>query len=303
MVDTGNANSEDLSDCPRDAQKAALPSNPSNPAIVNTLRDRIAKIAQTTQGRVGVRATVLETGQSVALNGDQRSPMQSVYKFPIAMAVLAQVDRDQFKLDQKVRVESQDTREGSVVLDETSEGQEFTIAELLKNMVSESDNTSTHVLLRLIGGAKVVNQYLQSLDVSDMVVVSTTKESAQNPALQYQNSATPDAAVILLRKFHEGKGLSASSQALLRQLMTETPTGFNRIKGLLPEGTVVTHKTGSSRTIDGVTAATNDVGLVTLPNGHHVAIAVFVSDAKADLETREAAIAQIARAVWDEWSK
>lgn len=104
----------------------------------------------------------------------------------------AYVDRERLKLDQKVRVESQDTREGSVVLDETSEGQEFTIAELLKNMVSESDNTSTHVLLRLIGGSQVVNQYLQSLDVSDMVVVSTTKESAQSNVLQYQNYATLD---------------------------------------------------------------------------------------------------------------
>jgi beta-lactamase class A len=85
--------------------------------------------------------------------------------------------------------------------------------------------------------------------------------------------------------------------------MTETPTGLKRLKGLLPEGTVVVHKTGTSSTVNGVTAATNDVGLVTLPNGHHLAIAVFVSDAKADMATREAAIAKISRAVWDEWSK
>jgi beta-lactamase class A len=74
---------------------------------------------------------------------------------------------------------------------------------------------------------------------------------------------------------------------------------------MLPEGTVVVHKTGTSSTVDvdGVATATNDVGLVTLPNGNHLAIAVFVSDAKADMATREAAIAKISRAVWDEWSK
>jgi beta-lactamase class A len=246
---------------------------------------------------------LLETGQSVALNGGQRSSMQSVYKFPIAMAVLAQVDQGKLKLDQRVRVENRDVRQGSVVLDEKSQGKEFTIAELLKYMVSESDNTSTHVLLRLIGGSKIVNQYVQSLGVNDISVVSTEKESAQDKALQYQNSATPDAVVVLLRLFHEGQGLSESSQALLRRLMTETPTGLKRIKGMLPKGTVVAHKTGTSVTVDGVAAATNDVGLVTLPNGHHVAIAVFVSDAKADMATREAAIAKISRAVWDEWSK
>lgn len=85
--------------------------------------------------------------------------------------------------------------------------------------------------------------------------------------------------------------------------MTETPTGLKRIKGMLPEGTVVVHKTGTSSTIDEVTAATNDVGLVTLPNGRYLAIAVFVSDAKADMATREAAIAKISSAMWDEWIK
>uniref|UniRef100_A0ACD5H150 Serine hydrolase n=2 Tax=Desertifilaceae TaxID=1969992 RepID=A0ACD5H150_9CYAN len=85
--------------------------------------------------------------------------------------------------------------------------------------------------------------------------------------------------------------------------MTETPTGLKRIKGLLPEGTVVAHKTGTSGTVEGVTAATNDVGLVTLANGRHLAIAVFVSDSTADQATREAAIAQIARAAWDRWSQ
>jgi beta-lactamase class A len=71
----------------------------------------------------------------------------------------------------------------------------------------------------------------------------------------------------------------------------------------LPDGTVIAHKTGTSRTVDGVTAATNDVGLVTLPNGRHLEIAVFVSDSQADDATREQVIAKIARAAWDRWSK
>jgi beta-lactamase class A len=170
-------------------------------------------------------------------------------------------------------------------------------------MVSDSDNTACDALLRLIGGPQVVTRYLQSLSVSDIVVANTEKELAQDKAVQYRNYATPDATVVLLRALHEGRGLSESSQALLLRLMTETSTGLKRIKGMLPNGTVVAHKTGTSSTVDGVSAATNDVGLVTLPNGHHLAIAVFVSDAKADMATREAAIARISRAAWDEWSK
>jgi beta-lactamase class A len=271
--------------------------------VPNKLRDQIKQISETARGRVGVTATVLETGESVSLNRNQRFPMQSVYKFPIAMAVLDRVDRGKLKLDQKIRIETSDIVRGSQILDRESIGVELTLVQLLKYMVSDSDNTACDVLLRLIGEPKIVTQYLRGIGVKDIVVANTEQELRQNPTLQYRNDATPDAAVVLLHTFHEGKGLSKSSQALLRRLMTETTTGKQRIKGLLPNGTVVAHKTGTSATVKGVTAATNDVGLVTLPNGQNLAIAVFVSDSTAEAAIRERAIAQVTRTVWDDWSK
>ncbi|MBW4458984.1 MAG: class A beta-lactamase, subclass A2 [Nodosilinea sp. WJT8-NPBG4] len=272
----------------------------------NELRNQIGQISQAAQGRVGVTATVLKTGESVTLNGDQQFPMQSVYKFPIAMAVLAQIDQGKLRLEQQVRVEASDfvsDLQHSPIRDENPQGVELSLAELLKYMVSESDGTACDVLLKLVGGPEVVTQYLRNLGINSIVVGNTEKEIGQDKAVQYRNYATPDGAVALLRALHEGQGLSESSQALLLQLMTETPTGLQRIKGLLPDGTVVAHKTGTSRTVDGVTAATNDVGLVTLPNGQHLAIAVFVSDSTANDTIREEVIAKVARAAWDEWSK
>ena len=56
------------------------------------------------------------------------------------------------------------------------------------------------------------------------------------------------------------------------------------------------------RSVNGVTAATNDIGIITLPNGKMFAIAVFVSDSPADEKTREEVIAKIAKTVWDKWS-
>ncbi|GAA6617427.1 class A beta-lactamase, subclass A2 [Scytonema sp. NUACC26] len=270
----------------------------------NKLGDRIEQISLAAQGRVGMTATVLETGESISLNGDRRFPMQSVYKFPIAMAVLAQVDKGNLKLDQKIRVEARDIVRNSQILEKNSQGKEFSLAELIKYMVSESDSTACDVLLRLIGKPQRVTEYLRNLGVNDIVVANTENEIqfGQDPGLQYRNYATPDAAVNLLRAFHKGQGLSKSSQALLRQWMIETSTGPNRIKGLLPKETVVAHKTGTSATVNGVTAATNDVGLVTLPNGRHLAIAVFVSDSQATNAIREEVIAKVAKAAWDEWS-
>jgi beta-lactamase class A len=81
--------------------------------------------------------------------------------------------------------------------------------------------------------------------------------------------------------------------------MAASPTGPHRIKGQLPPGTVVMHKTGSSDTANGVTYATNDIGLIALPDGRRLAIAIFVTDSKADEATREAVIARIAKAAYE----
>jgi len=87
-------------------------------------------------------------------------------------------------------------------------------------------------------------------------------------------------------------------------MMVETPTGKKRIKGQLPEGTVVAHKTGTSDTNQqGITAAVNDIGIVTLPDGKHYAISVFVSNSAEDMERNEKIISDIGRFVWEYYTR
>ena len=270
------------------------------------LRNQIEQIASAAKGRVGVAAVVLETGETVSLNPHDHFPMQSVYKLPIGMAVMKQVDAGKIKLDQKVRVTKGDfvgRGQHSPIRDQNPNGAELSVSELLRFAISESDGTASDVLMRLAGGPEAVQAYLTDLKITDMIVLNTEKELGQDWQTQYRNWATPEAAVALLRALHERRGLSESAQGLLLKLMTESTPGQKRLKGLLPAGTIVAHKTGTSGTENGVTAATNDIGIVTLPNGRHVAIAVFVSDSPADEATREGVIAKVARAVWDKWSK
>ena len=106
--------------------------------------------------------------------------------------------------------------------------------------------------------------------------------------------------VALLRLFADHSPLTPEHTALLNTWMLETTTGPNRIKGLLPAGTPVAHKTGSSGEEDGFIPATNDVGLITLPNGQRLALAVFVTDAHADQDTCDHVIATIAQAIYNE---
>jgi beta-lactamase class A len=269
------------------------------------LQNQLAQIAAAAKGKVGVMAVVIESGEMASLNPQDHFPMQSVYKLPISMAVMKQVDAGKLKLDQKVRVTKEDfgsRGQHSPIRDRNPNGTELTVRELLRFAISESDGTASDVLMRLAGGPGAIQAYLSELQITDMIVLNTEKEIGQDWETQYRNFASPEAAVALLRALYDRRGLSETSQDLLLKFMTESTPGAKRLKGLLPAGAVVAHKTGTSGAQKGITAATNDIGIITLPNGKHLAIAVFVSDSPADEATREGVIAKVARAVWDKFA-
>ena len=266
------------------------------------LKTEFEKIAKDAKGRVGVAVMLLESRESADLRGDEHFPMHSVYKLPIAMAVLQRVDKGELKLDQTVRVEKSDFVGRvmySPVRDKYPEGAQLTTAELLHYTVSESDGTTSDVLLNLGGGPRGVMAFLDEIKVSGINVVNSEKEIGRDWQTQYANWATPKGAVELLAALQTRRGLSPESQALLLKLATESVHGAKRLKGQLPEGTVVAHKTGTGLTRDGIASATNDIGIITLPEDRHLAVAVFVSDSTADDATRESVIACIAKAAWD----
>jgi beta-lactamase class A len=265
--------------------------------------DRFAQAAAKAVGKVGVSVLIVETGETASLNPAGRFPMQSVYKLPIGMAVLNMIDRGTLSLGQKVRVspaEFVSRGQYSPIRDRFPKGTELTIDQLLEFTLAQSDGTGSDVLLRLAGGPEGVMRYLQSIGVSEVIVATTEQAMGKgDQSVQYRNWSTPRGMVSVLKAVHEGRGLSTGSRRLLLNWMQKVTRGEGRIKGLLPRGTVAARRTGSSGTIDGFTAATNDVGILTLPNGRHMLIAVFVSDARAGEAERERAIAEIARAAWD----
>jgi beta-lactamase class A len=292
--------------CNAATQNQSVPTNTSQQTKASDnqneeLRKQIEQIAAAAKGRVGVAAEVLETGQAISLSPHEHFPMQSVYKLPIGMAVLAQVDNGKLTLDQLVRVEKSDfvhSGQRSPIRDKNPNGVELSLRELLRYAVSESDGTASDVLLKLVG-VDAVTRYLNELGINEIIIANSEKEIGQDWETQYRNWASPAASIQLLRSLQERRGISEASQQLLFKFMIETPTFPTRLKGLLPKTAVVAHKTGSSGGNNGITAATNDIGIVTLPNGRHLAIAVYVSDSPADLVTREKVIAQIAKAIWD----
>ena len=270
------------------------------------LRQKIELITQAARGDVGVAVLHLERGDTLSVRGNGHYPMQSVYKLPVAMAVLHQVDQGKLSLDQKIRLTRRDLLPDtwSPLREQYPSGDaEVSLAELLRYTVSLSDNNGCDVLFRLLGGTRPVDEYVRSLGVKGMAIAATEEQMHQDWNVQFTNWSEPVAMRSLLKVFHERKHLSKASSDLLWKLMAETPTKPNRIKGLLPKGTTVAHKPGTSSTnSQGITAATNDVGIVALPNGEHFAIVVFVTNATAEQKTLEEVIARISRAVWDDFT-
>jgi beta-lactamase class A len=162
--------------------------------------------------------------------------------------------------------------------------------------VALSDNTAADMLLRLAGGPQVVDDYVASLGVTGFHLQDDERALHHQHDLQYRNWFEPQGAVQLLRRINDQSPLTAEHTALLLEWMS-SPTG--RLEANLPEGTKVFHKAGTSYVDNGIAGATNDIGLVTLPNGRRLAIVVFVTDSTADDATRLKVIARIGKCVYD----
>ncbi len=267
------------------------------------LRDKIVELAKPAKGIVGVSVLGLEDRDTLNYNGNARLVMQSVMKFPIAMAVLHLVDSGLFTLDKTIHIKKKDLpKTYSPLRDKYPDGDvDVSLRDLLTYMVSQSDNDACDILLKFLGGPDQVEYYIQNrLKVRGINIEASEADMAKQWEVQYTNWCKPRDMVKLIDVFYAGKALLPATKDFLYKIMTETTTGPNRIRGLLPAGTVVAHKTGSSGTNDaGLSPATNDVGIITLPNGKHVAIAIFITNSTADEATRDAVISNIAKAVYD----
>jgi beta-lactamase class A/mannose-6-phosphate isomerase-like protein (cupin superfamily) len=254
-----------------------------------------AEMAAPAGGSVGFAALDLSSGRTLGWHESDAFPMQSVFKLPIAIEVLRQVDAKKLDLGRVVVLGPSDRRDGPPGT--MAVPARKTLRELLEAMLTTSDNVACDKLLALVGGPGVVDARVRALGV-DHVTIRYTELDLHTGKVD--NTATPAAMVALLAKIaRRDVGLSAASATLLEDTLLRVTTGPQRIKGALPPGTPVAHKTGMSDTRDGKTDATNDVGLIALPGGNRVAVAVFVHASPADIATRERTIARLARAAYD----
>ena len=309
----------------------SLASAATDPALAR-LEQQVEYVSHATDGVAGVGATHIETGRTLSLRGFEGFPMASAFKLPVAVQILSLVDDGRLTLDKMVPLAPSDLHPGSGELTEFffHPGVSLSIANLMELMLTISDNTAADLLLREAGGPAAVTARMRALgltgirvDRSTAVLISDWQgvknlppESQWNRELwdklfdavpqsdhmrarraemaDPRDTATPDDMTKLLLRVWKRDILTPESARVLLDIMDRCQTGKSRIKGLLPQGTDVAHKTG---TLGGVA---NDIGFITLPgNAGHVAISIFTKASNKPEEASEKAIAEISRTIYD----
>lgn len=273
---------------------------------ISDLQKDIQLILAGKSATVGVAIKGNDPQDVISINGDMHLPMQSVFKYHLALAVLHQVDQGKFNLDEKIAIDKKKMDEyshlWSPLRKKYPNGASVPLKEVLEYTVALSDNVGCDVLFKLVGGTQVVESYLHKIGVKDVSIVYTEILMQAKWKRQYKNWTTPKAANQLLVLFHENANnlLSAKSYEFLLETLKGTKTGTKSIRGFLPKDAVIAHKTGySGINKKGVTGARNDIGIVFLPDGTHFYLSVLVSDSMEDKEATQKIIADIAKVAWD----
>jgi beta-lactamase class A len=248
----------------------AAPAGAASSPALSSLEQQLNALVADKSADVGIAALDLNTGETVSIKGDTPFPMASTVKVAIAALYLWQVDH------------------GQKTLDDTISG--VPVRTLMSRMIIRSDNHAADTLLADVGGPHALHQWLHQNGVTGLRVDRTIAELLRDKRDLWdrRDSSTPVGMVLLLKRIYKSELIRPESRNYLLDLMARCQTGKNRMKGLLP-GVPVEHKTG---TLDGLA---DDVGFITMPDGHRVAVAIFARGGS----NRPATIAEAARTIYD----
>lgn len=276
-----------------------------NPQRLDELRSTLNSITKDKKAIVGISIISPEKNDTLSINGDRHSAMQSVFKFHISLAMLSEIDKGTFKLDQPITIKKEELMPAdmySPLRDEHPEGGVFTIAELIEYAIVVSDNQACDKLIELLGSPKAVEAFIKKNGIEDIAIVHNELNMQAKWENMFDNWSTAKALSKTLQVFYENKNkeLSKTSYDFFWNTMKSTTTGQMRLRGQLPEDLIIAHKTGTSGDNEkGLSGATNDVGIVFLPNGKYYIISVLVTDSYEPMEVNEKMIADISKAVYD----
>lgn len=280
---------------------------PTQAARLETMRERLAEIARAAPGRLGIAIYDVATEERFSIRGGEAFALAGVSRLPTAVVAYRLADQKRFRLDDRVFVTRGDFRRGSseIARDHPRGGIPLTYWELLRAMLVTGDTTASDVVLRAIGGPAAVQRVLDRAGVRGIALRKSEAELASDARVRLtfargaDNRGTPDGVADLLVGIATQRFTLLDSTSELLYHLSNARIGPDRLRAGLPATIRLAHASGTSDTFDGTTEATNDVGLLTLPDGRRIAVVALLAASNADDATRAATLARVARTVAD----
>jgi len=196
---------------------AAAPSPAADP-----LQAKIAKLAASFPGEMGVAVRDLATGREITVRGDTRFPTASLIKLAVLVETYHQIAEGKLSRDQTIEVAEADRAgDESVPLNMLHPGIRVTIPDLVNLMIAYSDNTATNLLVREVGAANA-DKRMESYGLKDTKIFRPTFRDGHadvHPELEREfglGMITPKEAARLMGLIADGKVVSrAASDEML----------------------------------------------------------------------------------------
>jgi beta-lactamase class A len=190
-----------------------------------SLDEKVKALVGPFKGKVSLFAKNLETGESYALNPDERVRTASTIKIAVMVEAFAQVAERKIKWTDEVVLTKEKKVSGSGVLSELSPGLRLSLRDALNLMMILSDNTATNLILDVVT-TDAVNARMESLGFKNIKIMRKIGSGGESAAGKDPENkkfglgmATPREMVLLVEKLERGEIVSAAVSKEMIDLM------------------------------------------------------------------------------------
>ena len=206
-----------------------------------------------------------ETGNYVDINGSKDFATASIIKIPVLIDVFKTIEAGELSLEDKIPLTEYYRTEGSGSLQFKAANSLYTVDELARRMIVESDNSATNMLMAKVGSMTDVNQSIRDWGLKNTYIQSWL------PDLGGTNRTTAkEMATMLYNIDANDKLLSEESRIRIFDYMGHVHND-RLIQAGLGNGSVFLHKTGDIGTMLG------DAGIVIAPDGKKYIVVILAN--------------------------
>lgn len=276
-------------------------SQAQEPATLQELEAGIDSVLAQTEGNFAVAFKDISSGEEILLNEKKEFHAASTMKTPVMIELFKQAEAGKFSLEDSLLVKnsfksivsgdpfSLDINQDSGDKLYSQIGDSVSIRGLMVDMIINSSNLATNLLIELVDARKVTAT-MRSLGAEDILVLRGVEDIEAYEA-GLSNTTTAYDLLLLYEKLAEGDYISEEANSEMIDILLQQRHN-DIIPARLPEGIKVAHKTGS------ITAVRHDSGLVILPDGRKYVL-VLLSDELTDPEKGVETMATVSRMIYD----